>query len=57
MNRDAVTLIEQVDGYVHLLDRVSAGGRFDDAEGAPPHIDPTGRRRPGGAMPPLDLTA
>ena len=31
MNRDAVTLLEQVDGYLHVLDRVCAGGRLEDA--------------------------
>ncbi|MBW4042001.1 MAG: DUF222 domain-containing protein [Acidobacteria bacterium] len=36
MNRDAAALIEQVDDYVHLLDRVSEGGRFDDAGSAGP---------------------
>lgn len=36
MNRDAITLIEEVDAYVHALDRVSVNGRFDDAGSAGP---------------------
>ena len=36
MNRDAAALIEHVDDYVHLLDRGSEGGRFDDAGSAGP---------------------
>jgi hypothetical protein len=31
MNRNAETLLEQVDAYVHLFDRVSAGDRFGGA--------------------------
>ena len=36
MNRNAEALIEQVDAYVHLFDRVSVGGRFD----GPPRMVP-----------------
>ena len=36
MRRSAETLIEQVAAYAHLFDRVSVGGRFDDAGSSGP---------------------
>jgi hypothetical protein len=36
MNRDAVAMVEGLDGYVRVLDRVSVASRFDDTGSAGP---------------------